>query len=310
MCSIASTMEVRMRSSRVVIIIVVSLLWSVPGSIRPVFAWGDEGHEVIGLIAKQYLDAGVLAKIKSMLAADGSHLTLKDMASEATWADKYRDSDRNSTKKRYEETRDWHFVDLERGSADLASACFGRPPLPAGTKASSGPAHDCVVDKIEEFSTELGDPSTTALERRRALQFLLHFVGDVHQPLHASDDQDQGGNLKLASGGGIPAGNLHHDWDTEFIKKLGPDAPAIARTLIGQISSADRSHWSGGTADDWAMESYKVSRKHAYGKLPAPTAAGHYILTTAYVDDATRIVGEQLSKAGVRLAFVLNQALQ
>ncbi len=299
-----------MRSSRVVIIIVVSLLWSVPGSIRPVFAWGDEGHEVIGLIAKQYLDAGVLAKIKSMLAADGSHLTLKDIANEATWADKYRDSDRNSTKKRYEKTHDWHFVDLELGHADMVSACFGRPPLPAGTKASNGPAHDCVVDKIEEFSAELGDPSTNTLERRRALQFLLHFVGDVHQPLHASDDKDEGGNLKLVSGGGIPANNLHHDWDTEFIKKLGPDASTIAQTLIGSISSADRSHWSSGTADDWAKESYKVSRKHTFGKLPAPNSAGHFILTTAYVDDATQTVAEQLSKAGVRLAFVLNQALR
>lgn len=298
-----------MKSARLVTVIAVSVLWSVPGSVRPALAWGDEGHEVIGLIAKQYLDAGVLSKIKGLLAADGSHLTLKDIANEATWADKYRDSDRNSTRKRYEKTHDWHFVDLELGSADLTSACFGRPPLPAGTKASNGPAHDCVVDKIEEFSAELGDPATTVLERRRALQFLLHFVGDVHQPLHASDDHDQGGNLKLVSGGGIPAGNLHHDWDTEFVKKLGPDAPAIAQTLVGAISDADRSHWSSGTADDWARESYTVGRRHAFGKLPPPDSAGHYILTPAYVDDATQIVAQQLSKAGVRLAFVLNQAL-
>lgn len=299
-----------MKSPRLVTIIAVCLLWPVPGSIRAAFAWGDEGHEVIGLIATQYLDAGVLAKINGMLAADASHLTLKDIANEATWADKYRDSDRNSTRKRYEKTRDWHFVDLELGSADLTSACFGRPALAAGAKASNGPAHDCVVDKIEEFSAELGDPATTDLERRRALQFLLHFVGDVHQPLHASDDHDQGGNLKLASGGGIPAGNLHHDWDTEFIRKLGPDAPAIAQALIAAISDADRSEWSSGTADDWARESYRVGRKHAFGKLPPPDAAGHYVLTRAYVDDATQIVAQQLSKAGVRLAFVLNQALR
>jgi hypothetical protein len=300
----------RLKSRRLRTVFILTVLCSIPGSIRTAFAWGDEGHEVIGLIATQYLDAGVLTKINGMLAADGSHLTLKDIANEATWADKYRDSDRNSTKRRYEKTHDWHFVDLELGHADLTSACFGRPPLPAGRRASNGPAHDCVVDKIEEFSAELGNPSTSALERRRALQFLLHFVGDVHQPLHASDDQDQGGNLKLASGGGIPASNLHHDWDTEFIKRLGPDAPTIAQTLIGSISSADRNHWSSGTADDWARESYKVSRKHTFGKLPAPDSAGHYLLTPAYVDDATQTVAEQLSKAGVRLAFVLNQALR
>jgi hypothetical protein len=279
-------------------------------STATLFAWGDEGHEVVGLIAKHFLDAPVRAKVDAILGADGTHLTAKDIASEATWADKYRDSDRNTTKVRYTKTHEWHFVDLELQGPDVASACFGKPALPPGSAATNGPARDCVVDKIDQFSAELGDPATHAAERRRALQFLLHFVGDVHQPLHSSDDHDEGGNLKSASGSGIQAGNLHHDWDTEFVKRLGPDPAAIAQVLIGKISDADRAQWSGGTSADWAMETFAVGKQHAYGMLPAPTRRNHYKLTPAYVDDATREVGEQLSKAGVRLAMLLNQALK
>jgi hypothetical protein len=119
-------------------------------------------------------------------------LTGHDIASEATWADKYRDSDRDTTKIRYEGTREWHFVDIELVQPNLASACFGHPPLPPGAPASRGPPRACVVDKIDQFAAELRNPATTASEQLLALKFLLHFVGDLHQPLHAADDHDAG----------------------------------------------------------------------------------------------------------------------
>jgi hypothetical protein len=114
--------------------------------------------------------------------ADTDTLTAHDIASEATWADKYRDSDRDTTKIRYKATGQWHFVDVELAQPDLASACFGHPPLPPGIPASKGPPQACVVDKINQFATELGDPATGASEQLLALKFLLHFVGDLHQP--------------------------------------------------------------------------------------------------------------------------------
>jgi S1/P1 Nuclease len=165
----------------------------------PAHAWGDEGHEVIGLIADHYLKPAVRARVNGILAEDDSGLVLRDIAHESTWADKYRDSDRGTSKLRYRATRDWHFVDLELAGMDLERACHGRPPLPPGTDASQGPADDCVVDKIDEFIAELKNPAISDRERRLALQFLLHLVGDVHQPLHASDDYDQGGNRKFVS---------------------------------------------------------------------------------------------------------------
>ena len=106
---------------------------------HPAVAWGDEGYKVIALIAEHYLEPAARAKVATLLAADTDTLTAHDIASEATWADKYRDSDRDTTKIRYEATWRWHFVDIERSQPDLASACFGHPPLPPGDPASKGP---------------------------------------------------------------------------------------------------------------------------------------------------------------------------
>jgi hypothetical protein len=279
-------------------------------SAAPAHAWGEEGHEVIGLIADHYLDPAVRAKVNAMLAEDRSGLTSStDIDQEATWADKFRDSDRNSSKVHYYQTRDWHFVDLELDGADLTSACFGRPALPAGTAASSGPADDCIVDKIDQFSTELANPATSPEERRLALEFLLHLVGDLHQPLHASDDHDLGGNKKIVRARDMRSNTLHHYWDVEFVARLGSGETAVARQLIANITDGQQARWSTGTAAEWAMETYAVSKQHAYGLLPASSSPRHYELSAAYIDDATRVTGEQLSKAGVRLAAVLNRAL-
>jgi hypothetical protein len=131
-----------------------------------------------------------------MLTADPDTLTAHDIASGATWADRYRDSDRGGSRQRYEQTRQWHFVNIELDGPNLDRACFGHPRLPAAVPASSGPAKACLVDKIEQFTAELSNSATAPGERLLALEFLLHLVGDVHQPLHAVDDHDAGGNRK------------------------------------------------------------------------------------------------------------------
>lgn len=124
---------------------------------HPATAWGDEGHKVIALIAEHYLDPTVRTRVATLLAADTDTLPGHDIANEATWADKYRDSDRNTSKIRYEATWRYHFVDIELAAPDLASACFGHPPLPAGVPASQGPPRACVVGKIDQFAAEPRD---------------------------------------------------------------------------------------------------------------------------------------------------------
>jgi hypothetical protein len=176
--------------------------------------------------------------------------------------------------------------------------------------ASNGPAADCVVDKIDQFASELADRKTDPEEQIVALKFLLHFVGDLHQPLHSSDDNDRGGNEKKVSANGLKAGNLHHYWDTEFVAFLETNAKSITSDLIGYISREHQQKWQSGSPRDWAVETFEVAKAHAYGLLPEPFARNTYHLSDKYITTATDDVAQQLSKAGVRLAFVLSKALR
>ncbi len=269
-------------------------------------AWGDEGHEIIALIAQAHLAPPVRRKVNALLAADTDPLTAHNIADAATWADKLRNSQDAEMRQR---TRQWHFVDIEIAAPDLDHACFGHPSLGQGTLASRGPARDCVVDNIGQFATELASPATDPGERIVALKFLLHFVGDLHQPLHAADDHDRGGNDRKVTAAGFKAGNLHHYWDTAFVVRLGPDATVIAADLDAHISTAEIRAWSDGGPSDWAMESFRVARDDSYGRLPQPNARGTIRLPENYILMAQRDVAAQLSKAGIRLASLLNKAL-
>ena len=277
----------------------------------PVCAWGDEGHAVIAHIAMHYLTPAVQARVQALLATDQSGLVPDtSVASEAAWADRYRDADRDTTRLHYEQTRRWHYVDIERTAPDLQSACFGSPPLPPGIEASAGPAEACVTTKIVQFERELRAPGTTQQERLRALQFVLHLVGDLHQPLHAIDDHDAGGNARRVAARGLRAGSLHYYWDVEFVRLAGPDPDALAAQLWERITPADLKRWRRGTPADWAREAFGVGLARGYATLPARERRRVEHLSVAYVEDATQAASVQLQRAGVRLALVLNRSLQ
>jgi hypothetical protein len=270
-------------------------------------AWGDDGHKVVALIAEHYLTPTAKKQVDTMLAADTDNLTRHDIANEATWADRYRDV--NHRKDNYDATKRWHFVDLEITDPDMKVACFGRQSLPPGTLASNGDKMACVVDKVNQFAAELEAPGTDAEERLVALKFLLHFVGDMHQPLHASDNHDNGGNSVKVMIDGFDhkaKDNLHGYWDTQFVEALGRPPAALAKQLLARITPEQEAEWKQGTPDDWAMEAFNVAYDDAYGQPPLSGAAH---LDAAYVERAKRDVMLQLSRAGVRLAAVLNKAL-
>jgi S1/P1 Nuclease len=289
----------------------VSICWVLAAWAPRAHAWGDEGHQIVALIAQHYLEARVQLRVQALLATDDSGLVSdRSMASEATWADRYRDADRDGSRRQYEQTRQWHYVDIELDAPSLDRACFDHPGLPPATPAAAGAAADCVVDKIEQFGAELRDPGTSPDERRLALQFLLHLIGDLHQPLHASDDRDQGGNLKRVSARGMSAGNLHHYWDTEFVRRLGEDPQSVSQRLLARISASDIEAWRRGGPADWARESFSLARSVGYDALPRADERGHYRLSAGYVRDAIDAVQLQLSRAGVRLAMLLNRGLR
>jgi hypothetical protein len=261
------------------------------------------------MVAAHYLEPSTRERLNALLATDHSGLTADaGIAAEATWADRYRDSDRNTSRTQYLQTREWHYVDLELDAPDERSACHDHPVLSPDILASRGDPHDCIVDKIDQFRVELANPRTAPPERLMALQFLLHFIGDLHQPLHAADDQDHGGNEVRVVLAGFRAGNLHQYWDTVFVERLGMNSAAVATTLFADIAPAQRREWASGAPADWAMQSFALAKSIAYGKLP-PAGDGIHVLSPQYADDATTAVRLQLERAGVRLAAVLNAAL-
>jgi hypothetical protein len=269
---------------------------------QPAFAWGDHGHEIIAAIARDRLTPQAKAWIDAILAQDRDTLTAPDMIARATWADKWRDSG-------HRETASWHFVDQELAKPSLEAACFDTPK--PSNPPSAGPAQDCIVDKIDEFETELAAPATPPAERLLALKYILHFVGDVHQPLHASDNQDRGGNCVHVSLGGMRTTNLHSFWDTGVLASLASDPASAAKTLERDISAADARGWASGTAASWARESYAVAKGSAY-TIGSPSGCTNdqtpITLTDAYQAQALKLAERQLEKAGVRLAWVLNSA--
>ena len=288
-------------------------------------AFGDEGHEVVALVAHAHMSAKAIAEADRLLQSDTSAYRMADggMTSDsferqATWADYFRDSQR-ATGKLPEQIHSyfWHFVDTEIRGGSLEVACFGFPTPSAGTLASQGPDPDCVVNKIEQFAAELASPAIADSEKVVALRFLMHFVGDIHQPLHASDDLDKGGNGKQASIGTAKATTLHHHWDTTFVTLIGAplggsvtDPKAVVQGLRTP-TSAEAAQWLGAPNPRyWALESYALAQGYAYA-LPQPLAVGTklvYALDAIYVKNATSVTSEQLNKAGYRLAAILNLA--
>jgi hypothetical protein len=266
-------------------------------------AWGDLGHEVTALIAYRHLSPTARAALDAMLAGDPDTLTAPDFASRATWADKYRSTHR--------ETAAWHFVDIEIDQPDLEHACFGFPSLQPKQWASQGLAQDCVVNKIDEFAAELKNPSTPAAERLLALKFLIHFIGDLHQPLHAADHHDRGGNCISLSPPQGAANNLHAYWDVNVVNALGQSAAQIADQLDAGLSAADIKDWTRGTPQSWAIDTFEVGRRDAYALASMPTcqSGGSIALSLAYRTQAEKDAVTQLQKAAVRLAAMLNAAL-
>ena len=130
------------------------------------FAWGRVGHRLTAKVAEEYLTPEAKAKIKDLL--DGQ--TIADVAS---WADDYRSE--------HPETGPWHYVDIPQDAAgfDRQRDC------PASTATPPSPWRDCITDRILYFEGRLGDTALSHGERAMALKFLVHLIGDVHQPFHA-----------------------------------------------------------------------------------------------------------------------------
>lgn len=290
------------------ILVALSALFVAP---EVLFAWGDRGHEITGVIAYARLTASVRKQVNVFLADDRDTLTAKDFVSRTTWADEYRDSDRHSTKTRYETTRNWHFVNIDLVTGRVDSVCARNPPT--NVRASAGPAKACIIDKIDQFAAELRTKTVAKAEKLLALKFLLHLVGDLHHPLHTADNHDRGGNdLSVSFTDSSRRESLHSYWDNYLVQRLGSDARAVGSSLDRQVTMAQATAWGKGAPIDWAKESFHQAKTVAYDFHGQQKLTGQngIRLNSAYERRAVPVVREQLSKAGVRLAEVLNSALK
>jgi nuclease S1 len=183
--------------------------------------------------------------------------------------------------------------------------------LPTGEPATTYdaardcPKDSCVVAKIEQFKRELRDRELPERQRLEALKYLVHFVGDVHQPLHVSNNHDRGGNDISVIFMGLPT-NLHALWDSGIIAPaLRSSGRAYALQLVQSITEEQHQRWSGDSLISWANEGHGIAARIIYGELPHVGT-----LPDDYETKALPIVDEQLERAGVRLARVLNDCLQ
>jgi hypothetical protein len=137
-----------------------------------------------------------------------------------------------------------------------------------------------------------------------ALKFVIHFVGDMHQPLHDEDNGDKGGNDRHVILDGHPD-NLHWVWDTGLIERIDRSPQALSAELERRITN--RAAWVKGSIEDWVMEGHALAQSVAYRGLETENPAP---ITAAYEKEADAVIEIQLEKAGVRLAYLLNEALR
>ncbi|MGE3335269.1 MAG: S1/P1 nuclease [Rhodospirillaceae bacterium] len=277
------------------------------GAVQPASAFDDRGHEIIATVAAHYLTPAVRKQVDAMLKADTDALTPHDIAGAATWADHYRD---NATVQHYTDTANWHFVSIYANRPSIPEACFGHTGLPVGAPASRGPANACIIDKIDQFRAELGDKTTAPAERLIALKYLLHLVGDIHAPLHAADMHNQNGKViqVVAGDGSITPGSLFGYWETALVRRLGHRDEA-AQALIDKITPAQVALWSGQVTHIWALETHQIGTDYAYGTMLSRFEDGRFVIEPAELERGQNLLATQMSKAGVRLAALLNETL-
>jgi hypothetical protein len=305
-------------------------LFAIVGLAPSARGWGCTGHQVVAVIAEEHLSPHARDMVAQILAAGpidpalrrfcGAN-TLDAFADSSTWADDQRSIQ--------PDTAGWHFIDIPRGVAkgDIAPYC--------------PPSTSCITRAIDDQMAILRNINASAQARADALRYIIHFFGDLHQPLHATSNNDLGGNcVPVSFFGAAPqernvtkesyAPNLHGIWDTDILERFaGGQTPQqfadeMSVKFKGQIPA-----WLRERVDvvSWAWESHQLAEDSVYGALPRKVAIETPVEVKACSDDqhistrmlnlheqvgadyqaaAEGVIQEQLTKAGIRLAAALN----
>ncbi|MGA2428326.1 MAG: S1/P1 nuclease [Candidatus Acidiferrum sp.] len=291
------------------------------------YAWGCKGHQTVALVAEKHLTPEAKELVFSLLSANPIDPQVKrycgtavvdPMGDAATWADDVRGERKNGP---------WHYIDIPRGAP--------RGPLEAFCGKEG-----CVVSAIAEQVAILKDKNASGAKRAEAVRYIIHFVGDLHQPLHSTTNADEGGNCVPVKyfwrqpherGHGYSP-NLHSIWDSAILERdsegadPGEYAEMLEATFGGMIEGWQK---AGVHVDDWAWESHEDAETTVYGDLTPKVAIEpnvavhscaddnnigermlheHVVLGEAYQGQAAPVVERRVEQAGVRLAMILNEA--
>ncbi len=253
-------------------------------STQPTWAWGRAGHRLVALVADSYLTPETRAAVEELLGKDS-------MADVASWADQYR--------QQHPETGPWHFADTPKSE----TAYVRDRDCPVAK--DGGPTRDCVVDRIVYFEMRLGDKSLSHDQRAEALKYLIHFIGDIHQPLHMIQDARGGNDIAVNFMGSPVCGNykcnLHGVWDEELLDHHDMKEKQYVAFLLDDIKQHNWEKLAGGSPFAWA----NASHQYAVNAF-APNGA---LITKEYYTEEIQVVDSQLALGGLRLARVLNTIL-
>lgn len=252
-------------------------------------AWGSLGHRVTGYVATALLTERAQQQIQVLLNDE-------TLAAAAT----YMDVERKDLEQRWRESARWHY--------DNRPVCADRTPYCADGQ--------CATVQIERFRKTLSDSNAPKPERALALKLLIHMLGDIHQPLHMADNADRGGNeieVRLEAGG--ETHRLHEVFDTVLVKQLigQQSAKRYAHRLL-TMYGPQLKHWQQGSLSDWAQETHVLAVKRTYGDLPQFACNTQQRLPLelppVYLQNARAYLPEQLTKAGARIAAILNSSFR
>ena len=263
----------------------------------PAMAWWEYGHETVGLIAYKQVTPKTRAEIRRLLAKGALLETptcpVNTIERAAYWADCVKELGA-----RFSYAYSWHYQNVDICKPfDLKAAC------------KDG---NCVSAQIERNAKLLKDRKVPERERLMALVFLIHFMGDLHQPLHAGDKGDLGGNRAKAAYGAVSTErmNLHSIWDGYLAERAISTPPSVVRLY----SAAERAEMGAGTVEDWSRESWAVARDAvygvAYGGDPCTlTPPARSMLTNDKIESLIAPLRLEVERGGIRLARMLDEAL-
>ena len=249
----------------------------------PALAWGKNGHRIVAAIADAQLSGLARAHVKELLGEAES------LDEAANWPDEMKSAPTPFWQKT---ASPWHYVTLN------------------GVVYDHAPSEGDALEALDRFSATLRDPNASREEKQLALRFIVHLVGDLHQPLHVGKCCDRGGNEVKVKWFGRDL-NLHSIWDTTLLEEQQLSFTEYSARLQRHIGNDDVIAWWDINPRDWISESAQI-RETIYPATPPKGAKGKKgepevpELSYAYIYKFTPVMEDRLSRAGVRLAAYLN----